>query len=181
MGAPFLLAETPRGGPFGHRFLVPPGAKLKPTEVVAYFHRAALGPGRDFIAVSRQVGQHLPTGAVREGAETLLLAGLEVKALEQGQVQQLRQLLERLLPELAQLVTAGIDWQKAGPQTLIVRDELAAWLGPEFAAVLAPAAPGRGRRSPGGPRPPQDGRAALFSGALLGLAVGALLLYLWFF
>lgn len=174
MGTPFLLAETPRGGPFGHLFIVPPDTNLRSTDVEAYFQRAALGNGTNFIAVNHQVLQHLPTGAVREGAETLLLAGLEGNDLSDEQVKHIRQFLNQLLPELEQLVTVRINWEEAGPQTLIIRDELADWLRKDIIGTL-------GRTSQTGPRSPQEERSALFIGVLLALAFGAMTLFLWFF
>lgn len=182
MGAPFLLAETPRGGPFGHRFIIPPGTTLQSTDVEAYFQRASQGQGNNFIAVNQQVQQHLPNGAVRQGPETLLLAGVDINGLGDGQVQQLRQTLNRLLPDLDKLVSKGINWEEAGPQTLIIRDELADWLRGDLGATLVPAAPpGKGRASQARPRTAKDERTAILIGRLLGLAVGAALLFIWFF
>jgi hypothetical protein len=182
MATPFLLAETPRGGPFGHRFIIPPAPDLRSTEVEAYFQRAALGPGSNFIAVNRQVMQHLPTGAAREGAETLLMAGLEVKKLSKAQTKQIRQLLTRRLPDLEQLVTEKINWEEAGPQTLVIRAELADWLRQDLAGKLARlASTPMDPTSPISPWAPKDERSAILIGSLLALAVGALTLFLWFF
>ena len=179
MGAPFLLAETPRGGPFGHRFIIPPDPALLATEVEAYFRRAALGQGNNFIAVNQQVTQHLPNGAVREGAETLLLAGVEIKDLSDEQLQHLRQILNKLLPDLEKLVTKSITWEEAGPQTLIIRDELADWLRQDIAATLTRST--KDSTSQTSPRPKKDERTAILIGRLLGLAVGLITLFIWFF
>ncbi|MCK4838836.1 MAG: hypothetical protein KAS94_08525 [Desulfobulbaceae bacterium] len=182
MGAPYLLAETPRGGPFGHRFIIPPDPTLLSTDVEAYFQRAALGQGNNFISVNHQVQQHLPNGAVREGAETLLLAGVEINDLSDEQVTQLKQTLNKLLPDLAKLVSKRINWEEAGQQTLIIRDELGDWLRKDIGAALAlPAPPVKGRASQTWPRDPKDERAARLIGRLLGLAVGAIILFIWFF
>jgi len=183
MGTPFLIAETPRGGPFGHRFIIPPDTDLRSTEVEGYFQRAALGPGSNFIAVNRQVVQHLPNGAVREGAETLLLAGLESKDLSEWQVKQIGRLLDRLLPELEQLVTKSINWEADGQQTLVIRAELADWLRRDLAGTFTarPATADRTLTEQGGSRSPGAERSALLIGSLLALAVGALTLFVWFF
>jgi hypothetical protein len=179
MGAPFLLAETPRAGPFGHRFIIPPGTPLLSTDVEEYFQRASLGEGKNFIAVNRQVSQHLPNGAVREGAETLLLAGVEIKAMSDKQVKRIRQALNKRLPDLEELVTNLINWEEAGQQTLIIRDELVDWLQKDIAKTLAPSAPpAKGTTSQ---TSPGDDRSAILIGRLLGLAVGAITLFIWFF
>lgn len=182
MASLLLLAETPRGGPFGHRFIIPPGTHLRPSDVEAYFQRAALGQGSDFIAVNHQVVQHLPNGAVRQGAETLLLAGLEVKALSNAQAKQIRQGLNKLLPDLEKLVTEMINWEATGPQTLIVRAELADWLPPDITGTLArPVGPIKGSTSPDSRQSSKSERSAIILGALLALAVGVIILFLWFF
>lgn len=182
MAAPFLLAETPRGGPFGHRFIIPPETNLRSTDVEAYFQRAALGQGNDFIAVNHEVSQHLPNGAVREGAETLLLAGVACKGLSDGQVKHLRQTLHKRLDDLEKLVTNNIDWGEAGQQTLIIRAELADWLRKDIGDTLArPATPGEGSTSQTSPCSAKDERSAILIGSLLGLAVGAISLFIWFF
>lgn len=181
MGAPFLLAETPRGGPFGHRFIIPPGTALQSTDVEAYFQRATQGQGNNFIAVTHQVQQHLPNGAAREGAETLLLAGVEINDLSNEQVDQTRQALNKLLPDLEKLVSKSINWEEAGRQTLIIRDELADWLRNDIGATLArPVSPVKGRTSQTRPRDPKNERAAGLIGIILGLAVGAIILFIWF-
>ena len=182
MGAPFLLAETPRGGPFGHRFIIPPDTALLSTDVEAYFQRAGQGQGNNFIAVNHQVEQHLPNGAVREGAETLLLAGVEIKGLNDEQMNQIRQALNRLLPDLEKLVSKSINWEEAGQQTLIIRDELADWLRKDIGDTLARSAPPvKGRTSQTSPRDPKDERSAILIGRLLGFVVGAITLFIWFF
>lgn len=182
MATLILLAETPRGGPFGHRFIIPPGTHLQPSDVEAYFQRAALGEGSDFIAVNHQVVQYLPNGAVRQGAETLLLAGLEVKALKNVQAKQIRQCLSKLLPDLEKLVTEMINWEATGPQTLIVRAELADWLHQGIPVTLArPVSPIKGRTSQASRRSSKNERSAILLGVLLALAVGIITLFLWFF
>ena len=179
MGAPFLLAETPRGGPFGHRFIIPPDTPLLSTDVEEYFQRAALGEGNNFIAVNHQVSQHLPNGAVREGAETLLLAGVEKTAMSVKQVKSIRQTQKTRLPGLEELVTNRINWEEAGQQTLITRDELAEWLQKDIADTLTRSAPpAKGTSSQ---TSPGDNRSAILIGRLLGLAVGAIILFIWFF
>jgi hypothetical protein len=172
MAGPFLLAETPRGGPFGHCFIIPPDSALLVTEVEAYFHRAGQGQGNNFIAVNQQVKQHLPNGAVREGAETLLLAGVETKGLSDDQLNHLRQILNKLLPDLEKLVCKSINWEEAGPQTLIVRDELGDWLRSDLANTCA---------SQTGPQQRKNEQTAILIGRLLGLAVGVITLFIWFF
>jgi hypothetical protein len=180
MAAPFLLAETPRGGPFGHRFVIPPDIPLLSTDVEEYFQRASLGEGNNFIAVNHQVSQHLPNGAVREGAETLLLAGVEIRGMSDKQVKRIRQALNKRLPDLAELVTSRINWEEAGQQkTLIIRDELADWLQKDLARTLARSTtPAKGTSSK---TIPGDNRSAILIGRLLGLAAGAITLFIWFF
>ena len=182
MASPFLLAETPRSGPFGHRFIIPPDIALLSTEVETYFHKASHGPGSDFLAVTHQVKQHLPNGAVREGSETLLLAGVETKGMNDKQVNHVKQALCKLLPELDKLVTNNIDWEEAGQQTLIVRDELADWLRKDFTEPPAwPMPTGKGSTSITRPRFPKAVRSAMLIGRILGLVVGAITLFIWFF
>ena len=182
MGTPFLLAETPRGGPFGHRFIIPPDKTLLSTDVEAYFQRAALGRGNNFIAVNHQVQQHLPNGAVRTGAETLLLAGVEINSMNDEQVKRIRQTLNKRLHDLEELVTNSINWEKSGQQTLIIRDELADWLRKDIADTLPrSASPIEVSTSQTSPGYPKDDQSAILIGRLLGLAVGAITLFIWFF
>lgn len=182
MATPFLLAETPRGGPFGHRFIIPPETHLRPTDVEAYFQRAALGQGTNFIAVNHQVVQHLPNGSVRQGAETLLLAGLEVKALSNAQAKHISQLLNKLLPDLEELVAKRINWEATGPQTLIIRDELTDWIRQDITGTLARSAgPIKVSSSQTSSRSSKDERAALLIGGFLALVVGAITLFFCFF
>jgi hypothetical protein len=177
-----LLAETPRAGPFGHRFIIPPETDLLTTDVEAYFQRAALGEGNNFIAVSQQVAQHLPNGAVREGPETLLLAGKEIKDLGADQARNIKQTLNRLLVDLEKLVTKRINWEEAGKQNPIIRVELADWLCKDIAATLTrPAPPVKGTTPQTNRGSSQDNRSAMLIGGLLGLAVGAITLFVWFF
>lgn len=183
MHATFLLAETPRGGPFGHRFIIPPDIALLSTEVETYFHRASHGQGSDFIAVTHQVRQHLPNGAVREGSETLLLTGTEIKGINDEQVKRIKQTLGNLLPDLEILVTKKINWEEAGQQTLIIRDELADWLDKDLADTLVRTMPPlrKGNSSQIHSSYPKDERTAMLIGKLLGLVVGAITLLVWFF
>ncbi|MBU0479906.1 MAG: hypothetical protein KKG47_02270 [Proteobacteria bacterium] len=181
MSNPFLIAETPRGGPYGHRFIIPPGTDLQSSEVEAYFQRAALGRGNDFIAVNHQVTQHLPNGAVRKGSETLLLAGVPCENLSPGQMEKVRQTLRGQLDDLEKLVTGDINWEEAGQQTLIIRAELAVWLRKDINALAEAVT----SDNPGTSRPglyfPKSPLSAVLIGSFLGIAVGAMALYLWFF
>jgi len=182
MGTPFLIAETPRGGRFGHCFIVPPETGLTSSEVAAYFRSAALGREANLIAVNHQVRQHLPNGAVRQGPETLLLAGLNSKDLTDAEENRLRQHLDRLMPQLEKLVTGGIDWEEVGSRTLIIRPELGDWLQQGLHALQArPAPAGRKRTAPALSRSKLEERTARLIGTLLALAVGALTLFFWFF
>jgi len=182
MATPFLLVETPRGGPFGHRFIVPPETNLKSSEIEAYFHRSALGGGPDFIAVKHQVVQHLPNGATREGAETLLLAGLDSKNISGDQEKQLRQRLVELLPELEKLISKDINWTESGQPTLIIRKELDDWLRRYLAAPLGRQVQTRNNSSSLiSLISPKDERSALLIGTITALAVGAISLFIWFF
>ena len=182
MSALFLIDETPRGGPFGHRFIIPPDTTLLSTEVEAYFQRAALGQGNTFIAVDHQVKQHLANGAVRMGAETLLLTGVKLDNMTDKQVNRIRKALNNLLPGLEELVTKEIDWEEAGQQTLVVRAELADWLRKDIATTLARSIPHTKDRASQTRRLfPKSKRSARLIGSLLALAVGTITLFVWFF
>jgi len=179
MATPFLLAETPRGGSFGHRFIMPPGTNLQSTDVEAFFQRAAQGGGSNFIAVNHQVEQHLPNGAVRRGAETLLLAGVKTSKMKKDQMQHIREALIKNLANLEDLVTREIEWEESGQQTVIIRKELSDWLRRDINDILGkPALPIPAPKSPPVSRQNQIGKLI---GMLLGLAAGATILFIWFF
>lgn len=181
MPGPFLLAETPRGGSFGHRFIIPPGLDLQSTDVEVYFQRAALGPGPNFIAVSQQVLQALPNGAVRQGAETLLLAGLGINNPADDRVEYLGRALEKMLPDLDRLVAGGINWEEVGSQTMVVRQELGDWLGKVVGDPQTwSGSTGNVGGPPAGRRHPKLEIFALLAGVLLALLVGGIILFCWF-
>jgi hypothetical protein len=98
-------------------------------------------------------------------------------------VNQIRQTLNKLLPDLEKLVSKSINWDEAGQQTLIIRDELADWLRKDIGDTLAWLAPPvkGGSSSQTSPRDQKDERSAILIGSLLGLVVGAITLFIWFF
>ena len=171
----FMLAETPRGGSYGHRFLVPPDSSLKSSDVEDYFQRASQGGSNDFIAVKKQVEQRLPNGAIREGTETLLLTNVNVPKLVQQQINEIHQVLARRLPDLEQLVTTQINWEEAGNKTIIIRNELADWWGQDLSTSITPSKPKKYAEES------KAIRTGSIIGTLLGVAAGLLSLFIWFY
>ena len=168
----FMLAETPRGGPYGHRFIIPPDSNLKSSEVEDYFQRASQGGSKDFIAVKREVGQRLPNGAIREGTETLLLTGIYVPKLAQHQLFEIQQVLAKRLSDLEQLVTRHINWEEVGNNTIIIRNELTEWWNLDTATSVSPKKTKKQTN--------KDITGSLI-GILLGLMAGAISLFIWFY
>ena len=169
----FMLAETPRGGPYGHRFIIPPDSNLKSSEVEDYFQRASQGSSKDFIAVKREVEQRLPNGAIREGTETLLLTGINVPKLAQHQLFEIQQILAKRLSDLEQLVTRHINWEEVGNNTIIIRNELTEWWKLDAATSVSP--------QKTKDRADKDIQTGSLIGILLGLMTGAISLFIWFF
>lgn len=169
-----FLAETPRGGPHGHRFIVPSDTKISSSEIEDYFQRASQGESDDFLAVKRVVEQRLPNGAIREGAETILIAGVKVSKLSPNQQHGLNGILTKRLSDLDALITHEIDWDVAGNNTIIIRKELAEWWEADSQTFIA------GEVKTKNKSPKTAGIAGSAIGVLLGLAAGCLALYIWF-
>lgn len=128
---PLLLAETPRAGAYGHRFILPSGSKIKSTQVENYLRNATrINQGEDYLAASRTVEQRLPNGAVRSGAETIMLANFSAGNLSEQRKNHLLELLQKRLSSLSELIES-IDWDKEGKNTFVYRAELADWLNDE--------------------------------------------------
>lgn len=170
-----MLAETPRGGPHGHRFLVPPDSTLKSSDVEDYFQQASQGGNKNFISVKRQVEQRLPNGAIREGTETLLLAEVNVPKLAQQQINEIHQVLARRLADLEQLVTNRINWEDAGNKTIIIRKELADWWNQDLSASITPSKTEKQTENS------KDIHTGSIVGILIGLATGLISLFIWFY
>jgi hypothetical protein len=170
-----MLAETPRGGPYGHRFLVPPDSNLKSSDVEDYFQRASQGGNTDFIAAKRQVEQRLPNGAIREGTETLLLTGINVTKLAQQQSHEIHQVLARRLADLEQLVTTHINWEETGNKTIIIRKELADWWSQDLITSMTPS------KAEQQVKDHKDIQTGSIVGILVGLATGIISLFIWFY
>jgi hypothetical protein len=120
-----LVAQTPRAGDLNHRLLVAADSNLSESEVAQLLDEAARNPqGENYLAVSaekiKQVKSH------RTGTEILVLVGVDVKRLSDGQRQQIMAQLRQQLDELASLVTSTIDWSQE-KHLLIRREELAKW------------------------------------------------------
>lgn len=130
MNATVLLAETPRAGGLGHRFLVPTGCSISEANLTAFFQSAGENPiGCNFLAVSRAVEQHVDGGAVREGAEVLILAGIDVSKMSDSERRYAKVNLHALMDSLAKLVTSDIEWSLATePGLIVTRPEFAEWL-----------------------------------------------------
>lgn len=132
MSDPTLLAETPRAGTLGHRFLVPIDLEASETEAAAFVQIVGDGisVGKNFIAIASRVTQQNGSGTVRTGRELVVLAGVDVLQLSGGQFAQLVLFLQDALSKLERLVTNGIDWTRASTLEVILRrQELQQWLG----------------------------------------------------
>lgn len=130
-----LIVETPRGSEAGHRFLTS-RHDMGDSEVASVATEASQNAvGRSYISVSRQVTQRLTNGAVREGAERMILVGLDVDLLQPEQMEQLKSELTRLLPSLDTLI-ASMDWPSGNRSTVIACQELRNWVAGEMFAHL---------------------------------------------
>jgi tetratricopeptide (TPR) repeat protein len=128
MSTPCFLAETPRGKS-GHCFIAPPGYEQR-SEQVASFCRVARrhAIGHNFMAVQHQVKQRTSIGErERSGDEVLLLVGVNIAQLTNGQKQDLVAVLERRLRDFAQLLER-IDWDREQQGALVIRQEFAVWV-----------------------------------------------------
>ncbi len=128
---PVLLAETPRAGIHGHRFIIPTDLKMSAAQVESFIRRAAeKSEGKDYLAADHLVKQQLANGAIRTGNETIILANIKVGALSNERKDKICNLLKRRLADFDELI-AKIDWQAGGRQTSVSRPELNDWLDTE--------------------------------------------------
>ncbi len=128
---PFLIAETPRAGSLGFRWLVPFDTDGLEETLQAFVRWGKEQvPGRNFLAVSREVTQVAANEAVRQAPEVLVLVGVAVGKLEEGQEDRLRRALDELLVnDVEPLVTGdGINWNVEGRDVFVVCPELSEWM-----------------------------------------------------
>ena len=124
---PYLIVDTPRAGELGHRFVVPPSV-LDEAEVARVAGRASReGRGEDFVSVTRNVVQRLGGGAVRNGPETLILAGIDVGRLDDRAIGRLKSSLESLWPRVDNLVEDFAQGSYPTRDTLAHAAELEDW------------------------------------------------------
>lgn len=172
MESAFFVAETPRAGSTGHRFLLPPESTLTAAEVVALFQKATRkSEGKNFLAASRQVKQRLPNGSVRQGPETIVLTGVDTGGMSFIQKQRFQKMLQKRLTSLERLVTQEIDWDKEAAKTIIKRPELRAWLSEDRQSFLS--ATSLQFITPRW----TDARLGTLLGVILGLITGGVLLF----
>ncbi|MBI5764287.1 MAG: hypothetical protein HZA51_12265 [Planctomycetes bacterium] len=126
-----LIVETPRGGEAGHRFLISRNDTVESEVALAAAAASQNAVGRSYISVSRQVTQRLPNGAVREGAERMILGGVDVGALQPEQIEQVKSELTKLLPSLDSLIES-MNWSSGNRSTVIVCEELRDWVASEL-------------------------------------------------
>lgn len=161
---PYLIIETPRAGPWNHRFIISQPGALNEVQLGSYIAAArSQTSGADYLAVHRTVVQR-QTG--RQGEEMLALVGLEVGALGAGQQTALHDMLTQLLAtEVEQLIASTIAWEAEGRQNPVVRPELLAWENRLGVAQLCAT-----KLRPGqSPKPSQLGRKPLAVGAAVAL------------
>ncbi len=122
-----LIVETPRGGNAGHRFLTSRSNAGEKEVASAAASASQSAVGRAYISVSRQVIQRLQNGSVREGAERMILHGLDVDQLQPEQIEQVKIELTTLLLSLDSLIQS-IEWPSDSQSTVIFREELRQWV-----------------------------------------------------
>lgn len=145
MNLPYLIADTPRAGSYNQRMIVPVGIDPQEIQQVLRHAERALQQlqGTDYIAVSRKVLQ--PT-TNRTGTEMLLLVNVDVSQLKPDRLQEIKDALQRRLPDLEHLITQRIDWRSEGQDMIVPRLELQQWASdffmlpcpPKHAAVKKP-------------------------------------------
>jgi len=134
-----LLAETPRAGRLGHRFLAPDNAlDLSESDITAVFQAVEKSGfvsdsgiseaiDRQRIAVRRTVAQKLDHSN-RDGHETLVLDGIDTEQLSKEAVRSIVDKLRIRLGDLESLVQST-DWARIRSGSLVVpRKELTEWL-----------------------------------------------------
>lgn len=131
----FLIVETPRGIGVGHRFLTS-SKDLKETEaaeVVAAASQQAVGDS--YVTVSRHVKQQLPSGTVREGLETIVLAGIDAGQLGSEKIEQIQAELSARFALLDSLIES-VDWSQGSQSTVIFSKQLQQWFAEEVFSGL---------------------------------------------
>jgi hypothetical protein len=119
----YLFAETPRAGQWNHRFLVPFGHNV-PDEILNYYGKLVREGkiGTDFVGVRQEVNQQVGT---KTGYETLVLVTPNYNLSKSKS--QIENKLRELQPQLAELVTKKINWDKNGTSLITAQSELTSW------------------------------------------------------
>ena len=122
-----MIIETPRGGDGGHCFLTSM-IEVSESNVTRTATAASKFPiGKTYISVSRNVTQRLPNGAVREGAERVILVGLDVGRLQPEQIEQVKAELINLFKELDNVIESfssrSVNWS-----TVVYHHEIQRWV-----------------------------------------------------
>ncbi len=132
----FLIAETPRAGNLGHRFLVSPQTPCQPAQIAAYCEQASKqATGKNYLAASQTVEQHMANGSIRQGKELLILHGLQTEKMTEQERANLARELKSLFPLLQELVRKEITWQKADQQLCLELQELGDWKREKLSAL----------------------------------------------
>ena len=127
MSTVYLIVETPRGGDLGHRFLSSPGHGVE-SEIAILANEANRNLiGSNYIAVSQTVRQTLANGTIRNGTECIILAGIDMPAIQGAKQDQVIDQLNQLFPKLDNLIKS-INWSLDNRSTVIVCKELQSWL-----------------------------------------------------
>src|SRR5207244_354700 len=82
----------------------------------------------DYLSVKRNVEQRLAGGSVRDGSEMIILAGVDVGKLSDERVESLRSSLERLWPEVDQVMRRIVQGTYHDRGTLVQIDLLREWV-----------------------------------------------------
>lgn len=124
-----LIAETPRAGGDGHRYLIPTGSELTES-MLGQFIRAASEKerGRNYLAATKEVRQVLDNGTVRTGTEILVLIGVDVDGLCEDKLSALSGFLNERLSRIDGLLSSR-SIGEARRSITIERDEFNEWLG----------------------------------------------------
>tara|TARA_Y100000310_G_scaffold340800_1_gene437816 strand:+ start:2759 stop:3244 length:486 start_codon:yes stop_codon:yes gene_type:complete len=127
--SPCFIIETPRAGQWGHRFITTSNFKSDSLVVANYCMRGfRQTEGDDFISSTRLVKQISPNGAVRDGNEIIMLAGINVSKLTVQEKIRITKELEKHLVDLEYLIKHVIDWDIEGKNLIVKRKELDLWL-----------------------------------------------------
>lgn len=122
-----LIIETPRGGEIGHRFVVSNTDLSERAVACAANDASSNAVGANYISVSHQVTQRLPNGAVRNGAERIILMGVDVRQIGPEAVERVKAQLANLIPKVGNLIES-IDWSAQRRSVVTGRQELRDWV-----------------------------------------------------